>query len=358
MLIYDNKMLYFSYFLYALFEISLLNIKNVITKLNMWFIWKNVCQILAFINIAPISPIHFSYEIDVSINLVCHIRQIYLYLVLEKWKHVLTVLNYLTSKRQLMKESLLDKLKITKLKLSESQGLTTTMNQLSLHLVFLRSFLLSSTNFLRMVSTLWQISEIIATLIEIKRSREVRLRRNKSRTKRKSETDNTFNKTVYIEDDNDPAIIAELQEKVQKEKKKRHVMSYLQVDKRTTLPSLKPQVSFNIFKILKDAIGKDLSRFWVPVYFNEPLSMLQKICEMMRYDYLLEQAAAQQDSLLRLIYVSAFTIAMYAGTQFRWTKPFNPLLGETFEYKTKSWKYVSEQVSHHPPISAAHWESK
>lgn len=53
------------------------------------------------------------------------------------------------------------------------------------------------------------------------------------------------------------------------------------------------------------------------MYFNEPLSMLQKICEMMRYDYLLEQAAAQQDSLLRLIYVSAFTIAMYAGTQFR-----------------------------------------
>lgn len=82
--------------------------------------------------------------------------------------------------------------------------------------------------------------------------------------------------------------------------------------------------------------------------------MLQKICEMMRYDFLLQKASEQSDTLLRLIYVSAFTIAQYAGTQFRLTKPFNPLLGETFEYKTKDWKYISEQVSHHPPISAAH----
>ena len=166
------------------------------------------------------------------------------------------------------------------------------------------------------------------------------------------------NRTLYIEDENDKDIIADLQIKVQKENKKRHTMSYLKVERRTTLPALKPEVSFNIFKILKDAIGRDLSRFCVPVYFNEPLSMLQKICEMMRYDQLLEAAAAQEDTLLRLIYVSAFTIAQYAGTQFRWTKPFNPLLGETFEYKTKDWKYVSEQVSHHPPISAAHCESK
>jgi oxysterol-binding protein 1 len=82
--------------------------------------------------------------------------------------------------------------------------------------------------------------------------------------------------------------------------------------------------------------------------------MLQKICEMMRYDSLLQKASEESDTLLRLIYVSAFMIAQYAGTQFRLTKPFNPLLGETFEYKTKDWKYISEQVSHHPPISAAH----
>ena len=135
-------------------------------------------------------------------------------------------------------------------------------------------------------------------------------------------------------------------------------MSYLKIEKRYSLPVSKPILSLNIFKILKDSIGKDLTRFCVPVYFNEPLSMLQKICEAMRYDFLLEHAANENNSLMRLIYVSAFMIAQYAGTPFRVTKPFNPLLGETFEYKTKDWKYVSEQVWHNPPISAAHWESK
>ena len=42
-------------------------------------------------------------------------------------------------------------------------------------------------------------------------------------------------------------------------------------------PNEKPSV----WKILKGAIGKDLSRFCVPVYFNEPLSMVQKVSEIM-----------------------------------------------------------------------------
>jgi hypothetical protein len=39
------------------------------------------------------------------------------------------------------------------------------------------------------------------------------------------------------------------------------------------------------------------------------------------------------------------------------SKPFNPLLGETYELKMEgdtSFHYISEQVSHHPPISAVH----
>jgi hypothetical protein len=49
---------------------------------------------------------------------------------------------------------------------------------------------------------------------------------------------------------------------------------------RDTLPAFKPKTTMNIFKILKDCIGKDLSKFCVPVYFNEPISMLQKVAEM------------------------------------------------------------------------------
>lgn len=39
-------------------------------------------------------------------------------------------------------------------------------------------------------------------------------------------------------------------------------------------------------------------------------------------------------------------------------KPFNPILGETFEFVSKDWRYMSEQVSHHPPITAYHVEGK
>mmetsp|Transcript_8898 Transcript_8898/g.7869 ORF Transcript_8898/g.7869 Transcript_8898/m.7869 type:complete len:99 (-) Transcript_8898:51-347(-) len=40
-----------------------------------------------------------------------------------------------------------------------------------------------------------------------------------------------------------------------------------------------PDQAFNIWEIVKDMIGKDLAHFAVPVFLNEPLSMLQKLCE-------------------------------------------------------------------------------
>ena len=44
---------------------------------------------------------------------------------------------------------------------------------------------------------------------------------------------------------------------------------------RDALPYLKnPDDKPSVWKILKDAIGKDLSKFCVPVCFNEPISMV------------------------------------------------------------------------------------
>jgi hypothetical protein len=60
---------------------------------------------------------------------------------------------------------------------------------------------------------------------------------------------------------------------------------------RLVLPTLKPaDQKISVWKVLKDAIGKDLSRFCVPVYFNEPISMLQKVSEVMEYEDLLVKA--------------------------------------------------------------------
>lgn len=47
---------------------------------------------------------------------------------------------------------------------------------------------------------------------------------------------------------------------------------------------------------------------------------------------------------------------MYHDIKRRTKKTFNPMLGETYELVMEDFKFVSEQVSHHPPISAFHVE--
>ncbi|KAI8871985.1 Oxysterol-binding protein, partial [Ramicandelaber brevisporus] len=118
--------------------------------------------------------------------------------------------------------------------------------------------------------------------------------------------------------------------------------------------------SFSFWAILKNAIGQDLSRISVPVLFNEPTSMLQRMAEDMEFAELLDIAATRSsDSLERTMWVAAWAMSNYSSTEGRVAKPFNPLLGETFEYvrPDREYRYVSEQVSHHPPISACHCDS-
>ena len=112
--------------------------------------------------------------------------------------------------------------------------------------------------------------------------------------------------------------------------------------------------------ILKSMIGKDMTKMTLPVSFNEPTSLLQRVAEDMEYTDLLDTAAERMDSTERLLYVAAFAASEYASTIGRVAKPFNPLLGETYEYvrPDKGYRFFIEQVSHHPPIGAAYAESK
>lgn len=98
----------------------------------------------------------------------------------------------------------------------------------------------------------------------------------------------------------------------------------------------------------------------LPVSFNEPTSLLQRVAEDMEYTDLLDTAAERADSTERLLYVAAFAASEYASTIGRVAKPFNPLLAETYEYARpdKGYRFFIEQVSHHPPIGAAYAESK
>jgi hypothetical protein len=121
---------------------------------------------------------------------------------------------------------------------------------------------------------------------------------------------------------------------------------------RTVLPTNKNAQEISLWSILRNNIGKDLSKIPLPVFFNEPLSMLQRLCEDMEYSSLLDVAASKDDPLERIQYVAAFAISNYSSTMKRSGKPFNPLLGETFEYVRcdRGFRYISEQVSHHPVI--------
>lgn len=120
----------------------------------------------------------------------------------------------------------------------------------------------------------------------------------------------------------------------------------------------RPKIS--LWSILKSMIGKDMTKMTLPVSFNEPTSLLQRVAEDMEYTDLLDTAAERMDSTERLLYVAAFAASEYASTMGRVAKPFNPLLGETYEYARpdKGYRFFIEQVSHHPPIGAAYAESK
>ncbi|KAI9163187.1 Oxysterol-binding protein [Paramyrothecium foliicola] len=115
----------------------------------------------------------------------------------------------------------------------------------------------------------------------------------------------------------------------------------------------RPKIS--LWGILKSMIGKDMTKMTLPVTFNEPTSLLYRCGEDMEYAELLDLAAERADSIERLIYVAAFAASEYASTIDRVAKPFNPLLGETFEYvrPDKNYRFLIEQVSHHPPVGAA-----
>ncbi|KAF2983349.1 hypothetical protein EK904_000863 [Melospiza melodia maxima] len=131
--------------------------------------------------------------------------------------------------------------------------------------------------------------------------------------------------------------------------------------RRTCLPAPCPNTSnISLWNILRNNIGKDLSKVAMPVELNEPLNTLQRLCEELEYSELLDTAAHTPNPFERMVYIAAFAVSAYASSYYRaGSKPFNPVLGETYECirEDKGFQFFAEQVSHHPPISACHAES-
>ncbi|XP_038874498.1 oxysterol-binding protein-related protein 1C [Benincasa hispida] len=140
--------------------------------------------------------------------------------------------------------------------------------------------------------------------------------------------------------------------------------NYPYIKRRNKLPDpVEKEKGVSLWSMIKDNIGKDLTKICLPVFFNEPLSSLQKCFEDLEYSYLIDRAyewGRRGDSLMRILNVAAFAVSGYASTEGRSCKPFNPLLGETYEadFPDKGLKFFSEKVSHHPMVVACHCEGK
>uniref|UniRef100_A0A5B6ZI49 Putative oxysterol-binding protein-related protein 2A-like n=1 Tax=Davidia involucrata TaxID=16924 RepID=A0A5B6ZI49_DAVIN len=139
---------------------------------------------------------------------------------------------------------------------------------------------------------------------------------------------------------------------------------YAHIERRKKLPDpVEKEKGVSLWSMIKDNVGKDLTRVCLPVYFNEPISSLQKCFEDLEYSYLLDRAyehGKAGNNLLRVLNVAAFAVSGYASSEGRHCKPFNPLLGETYEadYPDKGIHFFSEKVSHHPTLIACHCEGK
>jgi len=119
-----------------------------------------------------------------------------------------------------------------------------------------------------------------------------------------------------------------------------------------------------IWDILGSRIGGDVlnSGISLPCWTYEPLTQLQRGAELFEFAYLLDKAAEQKSSLVRLCFIATWAVSAFANTPERFKTNFNPILGETFEIidtRTKTpMKLFAEQASHYPPESAMHAETE
>ncbi|BDA40499.1 Oxysterol-binding protein-related protein 8 at N-terminal half [Coccomyxa sp. Obi] len=114
-----------------------------------------------------------------------------------------------------------------------------------------------------------------------------------------------------------------------------------------------------IFELIRD-MGKqlltgniNLVNMSMPVKMFEPRSYLQKLSDVWVHSRILLKAAACDDPMTRLKWMITWFVAGLQHVFQSWRKPFNPILGETWQATLDDGTTVFfEQISHHPPVSA------
>jgi len=112
-----------------------------------------------------------------------------------------------------------------------------------------------------------------------------------------------------------------------------------------------------LFSLLKTAkIGIDLSRITLPTFLLEPKSMLEKFGDFMSHGDLISLVPSLDSPEERMIQLVKWFLSGFYLRPKGVKKPYNPILGELhrsmWDHGNSKSFLVSEQVSHHPPISA------
>lgn len=105
--------------------------------------------------------------------------------------------------------------------------------------------------------------------------------------------------------------------------------------------------------------GEALIGISLPVRIFEPRSTLERLCDSWSLLPLyMANASCVTDPLERMKLVISFAIGgLYLGT--KQLKPFNPLLGETYQgHWIDGTSIEIEHISHHPPIASFYIENK
>ncbi|XP_057710909.1 oxysterol-binding protein-related protein 8 isoform X3 [Corythoichthys intestinalis] len=104
--------------------------------------------------------------------------------------------------------------------------------------------------------------------------------------------------------------------------------------------------------------GMDLSKVVLPTFILEPRSFLDKLSDYYYHADFLSEAAVEENAYNRMKKVVKWYISGFYKKPKGLKKPYNPIIGETYrcmwlhQKTTSKTFYISEQVSHHPPVSA------
>lgn len=108
--------------------------------------------------------------------------------------------------------------------------------------------------------------------------------------------------------------------------------------------------------------GQELTRISMPSEFLNPYSILE-VCALRylaRFDSLIT-ASAQESPAYRMLHVIHFFLSSLYRVKL-YKKPYNPVVGETHycftEKAGQKTRYLGEQVTHHPPVSAFYMDNQ